>query len=119
MRLVTFVLALAIVTPALAQTAPESARRAAPLPPLPAMPAAAPPKVQDKVQDQVPAATREKVSVKGGLGASFALAWTTTGLGNPSSAVSSTGEVDFKETPEGIVNTNWTRDPSPATFPRG
>ena len=63
MRLVTFVLALAIVTPALAQTAPESAPQSAPLPPVPATPEAAPPKVQDKAQDQVPAATRENLAL--------------------------------------------------------
>jgi hypothetical protein len=56
MRLITFVLALGIVTPALAQTAPEAA-------PVPAVPAPAPPKVQDKAQDQVPAATRENLAL--------------------------------------------------------
>lgn len=55
MRLVTFVLALAIVTPALAQTAPESA----PVPPVPAVPQPAPP----KAQDQVPAAIRENLAL--------------------------------------------------------
>ncbi len=59
MRLATFVLALAIVTPALAQTAPDTA----PLPPVPATPQAAPPKVQEKTQDQVPAATRENLAL--------------------------------------------------------
>jgi hypothetical protein len=51
MRLITFVFALAIVTPALAQTAPD----AAPVP--------APPKVQDRAQDQAPAATRENLAL--------------------------------------------------------
>src|SRR5579859_976102 len=59
MRLVTFLLALAIVTPALAQTAPQSAPQSAPLPPVPATPEAAPP----KAQDQVPAATRENLAL--------------------------------------------------------
>jgi hypothetical protein len=64
-----------------------------------------------------PTATRERVTVKSRSGAKFALAWTTSGLSNPSSAVASTGQVDFAETPEGIVNTNWTSDPPPTTFP--
>jgi len=50
MRLVTFVLALAIASPLLAQTAPDTA----PLPPVPAPP---------KAQDQVPAATRENLAL--------------------------------------------------------
>ena len=60
MRLVTFVLTLALASPALAQTAPytapEPAPEAAPLPPN-AQPA--PP----KAQDQVPAATRENLAL--------------------------------------------------------
>lgn len=50
-----FVLALAIASPALAQTAPESA----PLPPVPPNAQPAPP----KAQDQVPAATRENLAL--------------------------------------------------------
>ena len=64
-----------------------------------------------------PTATREKVTVKSRSGASFALAWTTDGLGNPKAAVSSSGEVDFEQTSLGVVNTNWTSDPPPTNFP--
>jgi hypothetical protein len=69
----------------------------------------------DSVYAKAP--TREKVRVKSNSSGKFALAWTTSGLGNPSDAVSSTGEVDFAETPEGVVNTNWTSTPPPSTFP--
>ncbi len=55
MRLMMFVLALAIASPALAQTAPESA----PVPPVPPYAQPAPP----KAQDQVPAATRENLAL--------------------------------------------------------
>jgi hypothetical protein len=55
MRLITLAFALALVTPALAQTAPE----AGPLPPVPAIAQPAPP----KAQDQVPPATRENLAL--------------------------------------------------------
>jgi hypothetical protein len=55
MRLITLVFALALVTPALAQTAPG----AGPLPPMPATAQPAPP----KAQDQVPPATRENLAL--------------------------------------------------------
>jgi hypothetical protein len=55
MRLITLVFALALVTPALAQTAPG----AGPLPPVPATAQPAPP----KAQDQVPPATRENLAL--------------------------------------------------------
>src|SRR6185312_5610430 len=45
------------------------------------------------------------------------LGWTTDGMKNPPEAVSSTGKVDFQETDQGIVNTNWTSNPPPPTFP--
>jgi hypothetical protein len=64
-----------------------------------------------------PTATREKVTVKSTKGTAFVLAWTTAGLKNPDDAITSTGSVDFQETDEGIVNTNWASDPPPATFP--
>jgi hypothetical protein len=64
-----------------------------------------------------PTPTLEKVTVKKQSGQNFILAWTTNGLGNPASAVSSTGTVSFQDSDEGIVNTNWSSAPPPANFP--
>jgi len=61
--------------------------------------------------------TNEKVTVKSQAGASFTLAWTTDGLDNPSSAVSSVGTVSFQETSFGILNTDWQSSPPPSAFP--
>jgi hypothetical protein len=69
----------------------------------------------DSVYSTTP--TKEKVTVKSRNGRAFQLAWTTDGMKNPPEAVSSTGQVDFQETDQGIVNTNWTSNPPPATFP--
>jgi hypothetical protein len=64
-----------------------------------------------------PTPTKEKVTVKNQSGQDFTLAWTTQGLGNAKSAVSSTGTVSFQDSDEGIVNTNWTSNPPPSNFP--
>ena len=70
---------------------------------------------RDSVYNPTP--TRERVTVENHEGAYFLLAWTTANLGNPGSAVSSSGTVSFQETDKGIVNTNWSSDPPPPTFP--
>jgi hypothetical protein len=59
----------------------------------------------------------EKVSVKSTAGASFTLAWTTDGAGNPDGSPASTGTVSFQQTTYGIVNTDWSSTPPPTTFP--
>ncbi|HEY3922762.1 MAG TPA: hypothetical protein VGL76_11715 [Gaiellaceae bacterium] len=64
-----------------------------------------------------PTPTQEKVTVKSQSGQAFTLAWTTDGLNNPSSAVTSTGTVSFQDSDAGIVNTNWTSSPPPSNFP--
>jgi hypothetical protein len=64
-----------------------------------------------------PTPTLEKVTVKKASGQNFILAWTTSGLDNPDSAVSSTGTVSFQDSDEGIVNTNWSSGPPPSNFP--
>lgn len=69
----------------------------------------------DSVYAKAP--TLEKVNVKSRLGKSFVLAWTTAGPKQADGAISSTGTVDFDETELGIVNTNWTSNPPPSTFP--
>ena len=69
----------------------------------------------DSVYSTTP--TKEKVTVKSRTGRTFQLGWTTDGMKNPPEAVSSTGKVDFQETDQGIVNTNWTSNPPPPTFP--
>jgi hypothetical protein len=69
----------------------------------------------DSVYAKTP--TLEKVTVRSRSGTAFDLAWTTAELKNPDDAVSSAGTVSFAETDEGIVNTNWTSNPPPTTFP--
>jgi hypothetical protein len=69
----------------------------------------------DSVYAKTP--TAEKVTVKDRVGTTFDLAWTTVGLKNPDDAISSTGTVSFADSDEGIVNTNWTSNPPPTTFP--
>jgi hypothetical protein len=64
-----------------------------------------------------PTPTREKVTVKEVKGTSFTLAWTTEGLENPDDAVDGVGTVSFQETNAGLVNTDWTSNPPPASFP--
>ncbi len=64
-----------------------------------------------------PTPTKEKVTVKSQSGDAFMLAWTTTGLSNPATAVSSDGTVSFQDTNGGVVNTNWTSAPPPQSFP--
>jgi hypothetical protein len=64
-----------------------------------------------------PTPTKEKVTVKEQKGDEFTLAWTTDGLKNPASAVTSTGTVSFQETSQGLVNTNWASSAAPAGFP--
>src|SRR3954447_8490723 len=64
-----------------------------------------------------PTPTTEKVTVKEQKGASFLLAWTTTGLSNPDDAVDSEGTMAFQETSSGIVNTDWSSTAPPAEFP--
>ena len=61
--------------------------------------------------------TNEKVTVKSTSGASFVLAWTTDGADNPPEAPGSAGSVSFQETNFGLVNTDWTSNPPPSSFP--
>lgn len=63
------------------------------------------------------ALTTEKVTVKSQKGAAFVLAWTTADLNNPDDAVSSAGTMSFLETNGGVVNTDWSSTPPPASFP--
>jgi hypothetical protein len=61
--------------------------------------------------------TNEKVTVKSQSGAGFVLAWTTDGADNPPEAPAGAGTVSFQETNFGLVNTDWTSNPPPSTFP--
>jgi hypothetical protein len=61
--------------------------------------------------------TNELVTVKSQTGNTFVLAWTTDGLGNPDTAVTSSGSVTLQETDLGIINTDWTSTPPPSNFP--
>src|SRR3954447_73013 len=54
-----------------------------------------------------PEPTKELYTVSGRQGASFRLGWTTEGLGNPDTAQSSSGNVDYRRTTAGTVVTNW------------
>jgi hypothetical protein len=60
---------------------------------------------------------KEKTTVGDQKGSSFTLHWTTTGLDNPSDAITSTGDVQFQDTPAGLINTNWSSTPPPSDFP--
>lgn len=61
--------------------------------------------------------TTEKVTVKDQKGAQFTLAWTTLDQGNDPAAPVSLGLIAFQETPSGLVNTDWSSNPPPPTFP--
>ena len=65
----------------------------------------------------VKSAVKEKTTVGEQKGSSFTLHWTTDGLDNPSDAISSTGDVQFQDTPAGVINTNWSSTPPPPDFP--
>ena len=60
---------------------------------------------------------KEKTTVGSQQGSSFTLHWTTTGLDNPDDAITSTGDVQFQDTPAGLINTNWSSTPPPSDFP--
>jgi hypothetical protein len=59
----------------------------------------------------------EKTTVGDQKGSSFTLHWTTKNVGNPDGTMDSTGDVQFQETPAGLINTNWTSTPPPPDFP--
>jgi hypothetical protein len=61
--------------------------------------------------------TSEKVTVKDQKGDQFTLAWTTQEQGNDPAAPVSLGLIAFQETPSGLVNTDWSSNPPPSTFP--
>ena len=64
-----------------------------------------------------PRRTRERYTVKAREGASFRLAWTTEGLGNGEGTAPGAGEIDYRRTDLGLVNTNWASTPPPSQFP--
>jgi hypothetical protein len=61
--------------------------------------------------------TKEKVTVKDTKGASFVLAWTTDGQENPDDAPVSIGTISFQDSPGGLINTDWSSNPPPSSFP--
>jgi hypothetical protein len=67
--------------------------------------------------DYAPNQTKEQITVASNSGAAFTLAWTTDGLGNPNTAVSSQGQMDFSRTDGGLVNLSWSSTPPPPAFP--
>ena len=64
-----------------------------------------------------PVPTTEKVTVKESKGTSFVLAWTTVDQGNPAEAPVSLGTMSFQDTPGGLINTDWSSNPPPPSFP--
>src|SRR3954452_8231399 len=60
-----------------------------------------------------PEPTKELYTVSGRQGASFRLGWTTEGLGNPDTAQSGSGSVDYRRTTAGTVVTNWAASQPP------
>lgn len=69
----------------------------------------------DTVYNAIP--TTEKVTVKEQKGSTFTLAWTTVDQGNPADAPVSLGQVVFQDTSRGLVNTDWSSNQPPASFP--
>jgi hypothetical protein len=69
----------------------------------------------DSVYNTTP--TKEKVTVKDQKGDQFTLSWTTLEQGNDPAAPVSLGLIAFQETASGLVNTDWSSNPAPATFP--
>src|SRR3954470_1787714 len=63
--------------------------------------------------------TSENVTVKTSKGKSFTLAWTTEDedLKNADDAAASVGTVSFQETNSGVVNTDWSSNAPPPSFP--
>jgi hypothetical protein len=64
-----------------------------------------------------PTATKEKVTVKEQKGDAFTLAWTTQDQGNPDDAPVSLGTISFQQTLAGLINTDWSSNAPPASFP--
>jgi hypothetical protein len=60
---------------------------------------------------------KEKTTVGDQKGSSLTLHWTTADMDNPADAITSTGDVQFQETPAGLINTNWSSTPPPLEFP--
>jgi hypothetical protein len=60
---------------------------------------------------------KEKTTVGDQKGSSFTLHWTTADLDNPADSIASTGDVQFQDTPAGVINTNWSSTPPPPDFP--
>lgn len=64
-----------------------------------------------------PAPTRERYTLERLDRLAFRLAWTTEGLDNPENAVASAGQIDYRRTDLGLVNTDWASTPPPGQFP--
>lgn len=69
----------------------------------------------DSVYNTTP--TKEKVTVKDTKGQSFTLAWTTKDEDNSADAPDSVGIVAFQQATFGVINTDWSSNPPPQSFP--
>jgi hypothetical protein len=69
----------------------------------------------DSVYNTTP--TNEAVTVKSQTASGFVLAWATDGLDNPPDAPQSNGTISFQDTAFGLINTDWSSTPPPASFP--
>ncbi len=69
----------------------------------------------DSVYNTTP--SNEAVTVKSQTASGFVLAWTTDGLDNPPDAPQSSGSISFQDTAFGLINTDWSSTPPPASFP--
>jgi hypothetical protein len=69
----------------------------------------------DSVYSRTP--LREKVTVREQRGDSFTLEWTTQHVGNPAGAPASFGKMAFRDTPSGVINTEWQGSAPPVHFP--
>lgn len=61
--------------------------------------------------------TLERYTVDQRTDEAVRLAWSTEDLGNPATAATSQGTVDYLYTDAGLVNTNWSSTPPPPQFP--
>jgi len=61
--------------------------------------------------------TNEHYTLSERQGALFRLAWTTSDIDNADGANQSNGIMDFRRTPLGLVNLNWSSTPPPEPFP--
>jgi hypothetical protein len=64
-----------------------------------------------------PTPTREKVTVQETKARSFTLKWTTESQGNAAGTPTGVGTASYQESNAGLINTDWSSNPPPPSFP--